>query len=207
MPERLGLRERVLATSIAGMLMVSLAVLHNHDIENPEKNGVMAIEMPVTPPEQQLGVIAVDQQITPTEPEAMTAVPLPEPTAIVDTSLPSQVPVAEQPKLPAENIPEVTYPVGCEQYRPLVAQYDWPVDIAMLVMVEESDCDPNEISDTNDYGLMQLNGIPILNPAENIDFAYHNKYVSARRGERNWSAWYAVCTPAQVPKFDGVDCG
>lgn len=98
---------------------------------------------------------------------------------------------------------------NCEQYRSLVSQYDWNTDVAMLVMEKESGCDPNAVGRTNDHGLFQLNGVRIYDPAENIAYAYHNKYVNSRVGSpRNWSSWYAVCTPGNnpQPKFPGVHC-
>lgn len=99
------------------------------------------------------------------------------------------------------------YPVGCEQYRPLVEQYDWSADAAMRVMKEESGCDPNAVSPTDDHGLMQLHKRPIYDPAENIAVAYE-LYEDGRVGENNWSAWYAVCTPGNnpQPKFPGINC-
>lgn len=98
---------------------------------------------------------------------------------------------------------------SCGRFRSLLAQYDWNVDIAMKVMKHESGCDPNATSPTNDHGLFQLNGVPIYDPAENIDYAYHNKYVNSRVGSpKNWSSWYAVCTPGSnpQPKYPGVHC-
>ncbi len=102
-----------------------------------------------------------------------------------------------------------TYPVGCNIYKPLVEKYDWPVETAMLVMSEESGCNPNKVSNTDDHGLFQLHGIRIYDPEQNIAYAYHNKYVTSRRGApRNFSAWYAVCTHGNnpQPKFAGVNC-
>lgn len=94
---------------------------------------------------------------------------------------------------------------GCEQYRPLVSQYSWPVEAAMLVMLKESGCRANAVSPTNDHGLFQLNGQRVYDPAENIRIAY-GKYVGGRVGVNNWSAWYAVCTPNLVPKYPGIHC-
>lgn len=111
-----------------------------------------------------------------------------------------------------EQVANTTAPnvsTSCEAYRGLLSQYDWNVDIAMFVMEKESGCDPNAVGPTNDHGLFQLNGVPIYNAAENIAYAYHNKYVNSRVGSpRNWSSWYAVCTPGNNPQpiYAGVHC-
>jgi len=96
---------------------------------------------------------------------------------------------------------------GCESYRPLVQKYfGSATPAAMIVMQKESGCNPNAVSPTNDHGLFQLNQMAIYDPEANIRAAYA-KYVSPRRGTNpNWSAWYAVCTPNLVPKYDGIWC-
>lgn len=113
-------------------------------------------------------------------------------------------------------VASTSYSSNCEDYRHIISQYDWEVDIAMLVMSKESSCRPDAVGPTNDYGLFQLNGVAIYDPAENIEYAYYNKYVNARIGERNWSAWYAVCSVYAsdggslwnpVPLYEGVSCG
>lgn len=87
---------------------------------------------------------------------------------------------------------------GCEQYRPLVSQYGWNVDQAMVVMSRESGCRTTAVSPTNDHGLFQVNATyhlakvggnlnALYDPATNIRIAYG---IYAARG--NWSAWYAV---------------
>lgn len=81
---------------------------------------------------------------------------------------------------------------GCEQYRPLVAQYSWNVEVALAVMKAESGCNPNAVSPTNDHGLFQLHAWPVYEPAENIRIAYENKYL--RGGWRHWT----VCTSGKV---------
>jgi len=80
----------------------------------------------------------------------------------------------------------------CEIYRPLVAKYGWNVKVAMAVMYAESGCNPNAVSSTNDYGLFQLHGIPIYDPAKNVEYAYHNKYMKG-----GWSHW-TVCNAGIV---------
>jgi soluble lytic murein transglycosylase-like protein len=96
---------------------------------------------------------------------------------------------------------------NCETYRPLVQKYFGAATAsAMITMQKESGCNPTAVSPTNDHGLFQLNGQPVYDPEANIRIAYA-KFVSPRRGTNpNWSAWYAVCTPNLVPKFDGIWC-
>lgn len=56
----------------------------------------------------------------------------------------------------------------------------------MAIMQAESSCNPYDVSPAYinydhvpDYGLMQLHGVNIINPAENIAYAYYHKYVPA----------------------------
>src|SRR3990167_4457593 len=125
--------------------------------------------------------------------------PLPKATAssLEAPQQPKPVPNKHEPvKEPVKKAPEapkrVVYSIGCEQYRPLVAQYGWSVSVAMAVMKAESGCNPNAISPTNDHGLFQLNRIPIYEPAANIRYAYYNKYLKG-----GWSHW-TVCNKGIV---------
>lgn len=81
---------------------------------------------------------------------------------------------------------------SCESYKPLFEQYDWNVNVAMAIMQAESSCNASAISPVNsdgvrDYGLMQLHGMDILNPAQNIEAAYRQKYLT--QGWRAWSTY------------------
>lgn len=119
---------------------------------------------------------------------------------------------------PAVEPAPATAPAGafasaCYQYEHLFAQYDWPLAGAMRTGSEESSCNPNAVSDTNDHGIMQINdglaiyGERIYDPAFNIQVAYQEKYVTPRRGRRpNFSAWFAVCTKGLRPLFKEVHC-
>jgi len=135
--------------------------------------------------------------------EAKVEAPKTEPTPAVEV-------VAPQPE-PAPVVvtpPAPTYVAGnCESYRPLVQKYFGDAtNAAMIVMTHESGCDPNAVSSTNDFGLFQLNGMQIFDPEANVAAAVQ-KYLSPRRGSTpNFSAWYAVCTPNQVPKYAGIWC-
>lgn len=77
---------------------------------------------------------------------------------------------------------------NCSSYIPAFRQYNWNVNVAVAICEAESRGNPNAISPINydglrDYGLMQLHGEPILNPARNIAAAYV-KYQT-----QGWEAW------------------
>lgn len=89
---------------------------------------------------------------------------------------------------------------GCEQYRALVAQYSWNVNVAMAVMQAESGCRPNAENPeahydargnficSGSYGLFQISchGGVITDPAANIAAAW------AKYQDRGWQPW-GVC--------------
>ena len=90
---------------------------------------------------------------------------------------------------------------GCEQYRSLVAQYDWNITTAQNVMFAESGCDTHAVGDTwvigglyaPSCGLFQvrtLKGRPsceqLKKPAVNVAWA-HKLYK-----QRGWQPW-SVC--------------
>jgi hypothetical protein len=140
-------------------------------------------------------------------PDTKVEAPKTEPTPVVApvTEVVAPAPVAPTPE-PAPIA--VAYVSGnCESFRPLVQKYfGSATEAAMIVMQKESSCNPTAVSETNDYGLFQLNGMQIFDPEANIAAAV-KKYLSPRRGSTpNFSAWYAVCTPNQVPKYSGIWC-
>jgi hypothetical protein len=77
---------------------------------------------------------------------------------------------------------------NCEEYRSIVSQYEWDVEVVLQIMSHESGCNPSAVNDnpkTGDLsiGLMQINiygenakyrpSMEILKiPSENIAFAY-----------------------------------
>lgn len=197
MPERLEAK-RWLRTGTALALALGSATLASDAHEEPEQNNhrifAAAVSRPVIPVE-----VEYVETTTTTMPLTTTTMETTTTTNATTTTLP---PPASEPE-PAP-VPE-RYPVGCENYQGLVAQYEWPFEGAMRTMAEESGCDPNAVSATDDHGLFQLHGQPVYDPAENIRIAY-GMYVNARRGSHNFSAWYAVCTPDQQPKYPEVNC-
>ena len=79
----------------------------------------------------------------------------------------------------------------CAAYQSYFEQYDWSVDTAMAICEAESSGNPYAVSngDINpdgvpDYGLMQLHGVDIIDPAANISYAYYHKYLT-----QGWEAW------------------
>lgn len=97
---------------------------------------------------------------------------------------------------------------GCEQYRPLVSQYAWNVDVALAVMKAESGCDPNK-PNWNDshrdrygnlickgsFGLMQISchSGQVYDPVRNIAIAYQ-KYVASGNRFDTTLGWKNTCT-------------
>lgn len=107
-----------------------------------------------------------------------------------------QVTAPEAPLKPAET-PAPQPPVsqivaqGCDAYKQILAKYNWNVDVMTAVMRAESGCNPNAINTANydgvaDYGLMQLHGQEIYDPATNISHAYHLWTV---QGYKAWSVF------------------
>lgn len=136
--------------------------------------------------------------VQPTAPEAAHAPKLIEP--IKDTS--------PRPKMPQRARITATRPGSCEQYRSIVARYDWNVETAMKIMDAETagsldgNCNPraDNMADVHrdmngkvycigSHGLFQISchGGRIYDPAANIRAAY-GKYKS-----QGWAAWTYTC--------------
>ena len=95
--------------------------------------------------------------------------------------------VKVDPPLPTIQLPNI----ACAAYASLFEQYDWNVHTAVAICEAESTGQPNIVSNGEinpdglpDYGLMQLHDIAILDPAQNISYAYYHKYLT-----QGWSAW------------------
>lgn len=89
---------------------------------------------------------------------------------------------------------------NCASYRGLVAQYDWDVRTAMAVMQAESGCraiTPDNAAlnfdGISDFGLFQLHGMDITDPAANVKAAYSVKYKT-----QGWGAWNAYKSGAYL---------
>ncbi|OGY24257.1 MAG: hypothetical protein A2Y57_04200 [Candidatus Woykebacteria bacterium RBG_13_40_7b] len=121
----------------------------------------------------------------------------PEPTVVME----AVVSDAEKVETTAKRVVSVSG--SCEQYRGLVNQYPWSVDIAMAVMQAESTqngipCNKDAKSRTDDHGLFQINhgddiyGPIIYDPAFNVKIAYTEKYAKG-----GWGHW-TVCNNGTV---------
>jgi hypothetical protein len=96
---------------------------------------------------------------------------------------------------PAPSYTPVATTSGVEQWRGLVSQYDWNVDLVLAIMRCESGGNAAAVGDTttaySSYGLMQIRALPgrpdpswLLIPENNISYAYQ---LSA--GGANWHPW------------------
>lgn len=154
----------MLKIAIAGVLSAALIILTPHtqaappNINNAVRNtNVHAVQ--VEAPRKEPTAELVSQEKTPTDPQ----------------------PISQT--VESNN--------GCSQYRYLVEQYDWNVQIMLAVMQAESGCNPNAVNPVNydgvgDYGLMQLHGQNISDPAQNVAAAYRLWKV---QGYQAWSAY------------------
>ncbi len=122
--------------------------------------------------------------------------------------IPTTKAVKEVPKLIAK--PKVQ---GCEQYRALVSKYFGDqTENALLVASKESRCIADRVSGLNkngtrDYCLFQINNeASMAKDVEKCVKRAYQKFTDGRIGKNNWSAWYAVCTPKAVPKYEGIKC-
>jgi hypothetical protein len=94
------------------------------------------------------------------------------------------------------NTTVVNYASGCSTYASDFEQYSWDSSIAMAICMAESGGNPDAVSPTNDYGLMQIHdgldiyGTQIYDPSFNISIAYQ-KYV-----DQGWHAWTTYTTGA-----------
>jgi hypothetical protein len=103
----------------------------------------------------------------------------------------AQTVVASAPAVNVPNRPSnISFNGNVEQWRSLVSQYPWSVNIALKIMACESGGNPNAVSRTNDYGLFQINhglqnyGTKIYDPDFNVALAYNHFYVN-----RGWQPW------------------
>ena len=105
----------------------------------------------------------------------------------VNMSVASVVQPTQAPPVPTVTL--ASY--HCQAWSAYFAQYNWNAATAMAICEAESSGNSQAISNGNinadgipDYGLMQLHGIAILDPAQNISYAYYHKYLT-----QGWGAW------------------
>ena len=82
-------------------------------------------------------------------------------------------------------------PKGCDYYSTLLAKYNWDMHVMTAIMRAESSCVPDAVNRYNydgiyDYGLLQLHGQEIYDPAANIQAGYN---IWLRQGYRAWSTY------------------
>jgi len=139
-------------------------------------------------------------KVTPFKPPENTPQSIPQETP-VPTPLPTPIPTPVPTPTPVP-VQYATYPTGCELYRPIVAQYDWNVTVAMNVMAAESGCNPMRDNMTDrhyaangtlicvgSFGLFQISchSGRIYDPAANIAAAW------AKYKGRGWQPWSYTC--------------
>ena len=131
----------------------------------------------------------------------------------IQTESQVEVPVVIEPvvePVPAPvvaKVPQPTvHPIGCENYRQLISQYEWNVEVALKVMYAESGCNPSAKGDNRviggiyapSCGLFQIRtlaGRPtceqLQNPTTNIEWAIKLYRASG------WQPW-SVCKNGKV---------
>lgn len=142
-----------------------------------------------TPPKKTTVDITVTAQKQTSESQIKApsaAVPPKEATVTAAPTTPAKpAPVASAPAVAQP----VVYASGCSSYKPTFAQYGWNISVAMAICEAESSGNPNAVSTTDDYGLMQIHdglalyGSKIFDPYFNISIAYI-KYQT-----QGWEAW------------------
>ena len=96
----------------------------------------------------------------------------------------------------------------CEQYRQSVQKYFGEyTDQALFVADKESDCQnikshkPNR-NGTHDFCIFQINNEPSALDINHCIKRAWDKF----KPYKNWSQWYAVCTPSKVAKYENIKC-
>ena len=140
-----------------------------------------------TPPVQQKQALNAPVAVSKADTAPVTPKPTPAPVA-------APAPVQAAPAQPTAS--------GCGQYRALFAQYSWNVDTAVAICQAESGGNPEAVSNASinydhvsDYGLMQLHGVDITDPAANVAYAYYHKYLT-----QGWGAW-STYTSGRYARF------
>jgi len=146
---------------------------------------ILAIPLSHQPAKQQ-----IDLSFKPvTSKVASTPIVKPTVTHQLANAAVAQPTPAPKPTAPAPTVTLASY--KCQAYASYFNQYNWNANTAMAICQAESSGIASEISDPSinydhisDYGLMQLHGIAILDPAANISYAYYHKYLT-----QGWGAW------------------
>lgn len=126
---------------------------------------------------------------TVTEKKSIKATPLAVVRELPIVANKSQIPPTPPPATPpaAVAVPtSVTSVTGCSGYLPLIQQYNWPVSVMYAIMQAESSCNPYAYNPSGCYGLFQLYGQDITDPAQNIAAAYQ---IYLSQGLSAWSTY------------------
>ncbi len=108
----------------------------------------------------------------------------------------SVAPTCQSPEMAADAVVaagsyvEAAYVSSCRAYDSVFRQYTWNVSMAEAICQAESGGNPNAVGPTNDYGLMQLHNMAILDPSQNIAAAYRKYQL------QGWNAWTSYKTGA-----------
>lgn len=126
--------------------------------------------------------------ITVVKPEAKPKVSAP-PVVTKPAAQPTATPTPSVATPPQPTVTLASY--RCQAWASDFEQYNWNADTAMAICEAESSGNSQAVSNGNinpdgipDYGLMQLHGVDILDPAANISYAYYHKYLT-----QGWGAW------------------
>ena len=156
-----------------------------------------------------LFILAPQNQSTPvnnSEPKAAQTAKADKLTQVKETDAPVAETIAKievrMPEVQPEPIviPEpVSHPIGCENYRQLISQYDWNVEVALQISQAESGCNPTAVGDqfainglyAPSCGLFQVRTLSsrpsceaLKDPATNIEWAYR---IYQGQGYNAWS--------------------
>jgi soluble lytic murein transglycosylase-like protein len=167
-------------TIVLGLLILTLInPLGNQYVQvkhtkTATKNNRIALVDDVLLPTAQVGTKAITPAPAPPKPANPTPVAVPA----VQAPAPVVAPVTPPPA--------PTYPTSCAAYLPLVEQYNWPVSTMMAIMQAESSCNPYAYNPSGCWGLFQLFGENITDPAANVAAAYQ---IYLRQGLGAWQSW------------------
>lgn len=147
-----------------------VAFIHGNNIKPLNSTVVVkqtALRATIKPSE---AILAAKAKIVPVTPKTT---PASAPTPVASPAVTTAAPVSD----------------GC--YTSLLQQYSWNWQIMLAIEKTESGCNPNSVSPPDydglsDYGLLQLHGQAIFDPATNISVAYQ-KWLS--QGYGAWSSY------------------
>lgn len=164
---------------IAGLLSAALVLLTDKPPTQNLNNSVASVETQTVQAKANETKTDISQEPSPQPPKAT---------------------VSAQAKV---EVPAPSHPKGCENYRSLVSQYNWNVNVALNVMRAESGCNPSAIGDGHltyyqngikygmSCGMFQVRILPgrpscneMQNPELNIAKAYQ---LYAAGGWKHWT--------------------